>query len=281
MPHAKNGPAVGLLHPLHAPAIRLVRYHPSDDLAPFVEHYWIVRWDIGDTPRRQETLPHPSVHIVVERGASGVFGVVRSRFMKEISGCGRAASVRFRPGGFAAFWRSPMHELTGRVLPLDEAFGPAGAEYERAVLAAPDEDAAFITLAEDFLRRLNPVPDESLAVVRQAIEIVGQNREVNRVDDLAARVGVSVRSLQRLFGHRVGVSPKWVIARARLQDAAALVVAGEDVDWSRLALDLGYFDQAHLIRAYRSIIGVTPAAHARRVKESANRPSPTRAASNG
>jgi AraC-like DNA-binding protein len=57
-----------------------------------------------------------------------------------------------------------------------------------------------------------------------------------------------------------------VICRARLQDAAARVVARDDVDWSRLALDLGYFDQAHLIRAYRAIIGVTPAEHARRVR---------------
>jgi transcriptional regulator GlxA family with amidase domain len=103
-------------------------------------------------------------------------------------------------------------------------------------------------------------------VITRAIELVTCDRTIARVTDLSRAVGVSVRSLQRLFSDRVGASPKWVICRARLQDAAARVLAGEEVDWSRLALDLGYFDQAHLIRAYRTIIGVSPTEHERRVR---------------
>ena len=267
MPRAKHGAAVGLLRPLPEPVVRLTRFHPADDLAPFVDFHWIVRWELGDAPpREQETLPHPCVHLVVERGSSGVFGVVQGRFTKRLEGNGRAASVRFRPGGFAAFWPDPVQALTGRVLPLAAVFGPAGAEYERAVLDAPDDDATLVALAEDFLRARAPRADEALALVTRAVALVERERHIARVDDLAAALGVSVRALQRLFGQRVGVSPKWVICRARLQDAAARIVAGETIDWSRLALDLGYFDQAHLIRTYRAIVGVPPATHARRAR---------------
>jgi transcriptional regulator GlxA family with amidase domain len=152
------------------------------------------------------------------------------------------------------------------VLPLDSVFGRAGAEYERAVLEAPDDDRELVGLAECFLRSRDPRVDEPLAVITRTIELVTCDRTIARVADLSRAVGVSVRSLQRLFSDRVGVSPKWVICRARLQDAAARVLAGEEVDWSRLALDLGYFDQAHLIRAYRTIIGVSPTEHERRVR---------------
>jgi AraC-like DNA-binding protein len=259
MPRAKNGPALGVIQPLE-PDIRLTRYYPAADLAPFVEHYWIVRWRV-DEPRVQETLPSPSVHIVVEDGASGVFGIVRGRFCKHLYGQGRAVAIRLRPGAFASFLARPQRHVTGRVLPLVDAFGDSGSAYEQAVLNAP-----LIGLAESFLRAREPRADELLDLIARAMELVHNESQMTRVADLASALGVTVRSLQRLFSDRVGVSPKWVLCRARLQEVAARVVVGESINWPRLAIDLGYFDQAHLIRAYRSVIGMTPAEHARRFR---------------
>ena len=58
----------------------------------------------------------------------------------------------------------------------------------------------------------------------------------------------------------MGVSPKWVMRRARLHDAAERADGGEPVDWAALAADLGYADQAHLTRDFTVTIGVPPAA---------------------
>jgi AraC-like DNA-binding protein len=85
------------------------------------------------------------------------------------------------------------------------------------------------------------------------------------VDRLAAQLGVSVRRLQRVFGEYVGVSPKWVIQRYRLLDAVRRVAAGGDVDWADLALELGFADQAHFIRAFKKLVGRPPADYARRL----------------
>ena len=65
--------------------------------------------------------------------------------------------------------------------------------------------------------------------------------------------------LQRIFSQYVGVGPKWVIKRYRLQEAADQVADGEVVNWAKLALDLGYFDQAHFIKDFKSIVGKAPA----------------------
>jgi AraC-like DNA-binding protein len=80
-----------------------------------------------------------------------------------------------------------------------------------------------------------------------------------RVGDLAAALGLPVRRLQRLFTDYVGVSPKWVMRRARLQEAAVRAERGGQVDWASLAADLGYADQAHLTRDFTATIGVPPA----------------------
>ena len=66
---------------------------------------------------------------------------------------------------------------------------------------------------------------------------------------------MSTRSLQRLFAAYVGLSPKAVLARYRLQDAAASIDAGEVTDLAGLAAELGWFDQAHFSRDFRAVVG--------------------------
>ena len=71
------------------------------------------------------------------------------------------------------------------------------------------------------------------------------------------------RSLQRTFNKYVGVSPKWVIRRYRLQEAAEALACGHAESMRDLALRLGYFDQAHFIRDFKAVVGKTPHAYAR------------------
>jgi transcriptional regulator GlxA family with amidase domain len=87
-----------------------------------------------------------------------------------------------------------------------------------------------------------------------------------RVDQLADLAGTSVRSLQRLFATYVGVSPKAVLARYRLQDAAAAIDDGEVEDLAGLAASLGWFDQAHFSRDFRSVVGMTPSAYLQKAR---------------
>ena len=85
---------------------------------------------------------------------------------------------------------------------------------------------------------------------------------VVRVDELAARHAMSPRTLQRLFRRYVGVSPKWVLQRYRLHEAAERIAEGRDGDWAATALELGYFDQAHFIRDFKALVGASPAQYA-------------------
>lgn len=67
-----------------------------------------------------------------------------------------------------------------------------------------------------------------------------------------------MRTLQRLFRRHVGVGPKWVLQRYRLHEAIEQLADRREVDWSRFAVDHGYFDQAHFIADFRAVVGRSP-----------------------
>jgi AraC-like DNA-binding protein len=74
---------------------------------------------------------------------------------------------------------------------------------------------------------------------------------------------LSKRPLQQLFNEYVGVGPKWVINRYRLHEVIERMAAQGPVSWTELALELGYFDQAHFIRDFKALVGCSPAAYMR------------------
>lgn len=240
----------------------LARYWPSRDLAPFVEHYWIVRWDVT-APRLAETVPHPSIHMVLESSSrSEIVGVMRTRFSRVLEGRGRVVGTKFRPGAFRAFVRQPVSAFTDRRPSVREVFGVGARDLGKQVLDH-DDDRAGIEVIESFLRAFQPVPDEAMTLAGRVAARIADDRNITRVDQLVREFDTSLRQLQRLFSEYVGVSPKWVIQRYRLLDAAERVALGRIVDWADLALDLGYADQAHFIRDFKKLVGRSPASYAK------------------
>jgi AraC-like DNA-binding protein len=78
-----------------------------------------------------------------------------------------------------------------------------------------------------------------------------------------------VRKLQLLFQDYVGATPKWVIRRNRLLDAADLLAKGSDIDLAALVQQLGYYDQAHFTSDFEKLIGKPPSAYRRQCNAAA------------
>jgi AraC-like DNA-binding protein len=264
-PVATGWPAMGrgVLRPdLAAAGFSLARSAPSEPLAPFVEYYWIVRWDRRGQPAHEQTiLPHPNVHLVFEASGAGIYGVDRRLFTRVLTGQGKALGVRFRAGCFRPFWGAPISQLSDRVVPATRVFGPLAEKTRQAIMCA-ETDADVVGGAESLLFSALPEPDPVAAQIAELVALIGSDASLRRVDQLSVVSGLSVRSLQRLFADYVGVSPKWVMRRARLHEAALRADGGEPVDWAALALDLGYADQAHLTRDFTATIGVSPGRYA-------------------
>ncbi|PWW21936.1 AraC-like DNA-binding protein [Geodermatophilus normandii] len=267
----------GLLRPEETARVAGLRRDAavSPVLQPFVERYWSVSWDRrGLPPYRSEVLSHPSVNLSVETGSEPRFGavlpavllhdVVPRRFVVDLTGTGRVTAAKFRPGGWVAMGgRAPGR---GAVVPLEGHLpGLDAAALLPAVLAGEDDDARAAVL-DAALAPLAPDPSPAYRDLQALLERMAADRELVRVDQVAALAGVGVRSLQRLFAGVVGLSPKAVLARYRLMDAAAAIDGGEVSDLAGLAVSLGWFDQAHFSRDFRSVVGVTPSAYLARAR---------------
>ena len=258
----------GVLNPAAVGKLfRLERYPAPPDLAPFIEWYWLVAWDLPPgVSHTQRTLPSPCVQVVFDRGRTAAFGVMTKAFNYTLSGRDHVLGARFRPGAFHGFLGHAVQTIADQELPLSSLFGCDQATAEQQVLDAAD-DAAMVLAASNIIRLALPAdPAPHIARIGQIekiMELIRSHPDLTQVGELAERAGMSVRALQQLFHDGVGASPKWVIRRNRLLDAADQLAHGADLDLATLAQTLGYYDQAHFTSDFEELVGKPPA-HYRR-----------------
>jgi AraC-like DNA-binding protein len=227
-------------------------YHePSPELAPWVERYWEAHWDYAE-PYRQKIVPYPNVHLSFGEGRADVNGVCSGYQIKVLEGVNWVFGVAFRPGCFRPFLGAPVSTITDRVIPATEVFGPG----------LPSR--ADVATLESFLLERLPADGSRAGEVGAIVEMIAATPALTRVETLADEVGMSVRGLQRLFAEHVGIGPKWVIRRYRLREVTERMAAGGVIDWAALAADLGYADQGHFIRDFKSMFGEPPTSYAER-----------------
>lgn len=261
----------GIVHALKGrEKFHLSRYEPCLSLQPFVEHYWHIAYDLpeGDI-HTQTVLSYPNLHLAFEEDIDGrrglIYGVPSRPFERTLQGSGKVLGIKFRAGGQYPFFPVDASKLTGSTIHATEAFGNEALEWMNAILDA-ENDAAMANIAEDFLLSRSPERDKQAELVETIVQDVKSDRNYMKVEQMCERSKYSMRQLQRLFRKYVGVSPKWIIKRFRLQEAAERIENESDLQWTELAEQLGYFDQAHFIKDFRSVVGQSPSDYQRQVK---------------
>lgn len=225
----------------------------AQGVAEYVEHFWWARWRL-DEPRSAEVLTYPSVHVTFDASEERVVGVVRAKFVRRLAGEGWVFGIKFRPGMFRPLSPVPVHRLTDRVVPLGDELGTRPLGDAVRALGSMDERAQVVELT---LQPELPPPPAKARLARDLVERVRADREIRTVAALSQISGLTERALQRLFREFVGVGPKWVVSRFRLQEAAELLATTPETIASVAAI-LGYFDQAHFARDFKSVVGLAP-----------------------
>jgi AraC-like DNA-binding protein len=251
----------GLLDPTTAGRVELRRWAPSSGAESVIERFWTLHFD-ASTPEIQPLLPDPCVNITFGSADPGVHGPARRRDDHRIAGKGWVLGAKLRPGALVAMGLGSGPALVDRCRPVADVFAAAGQQVVDQITVELDRRRGA-WLIEELLSRYLPIDDPVWEDLTGVIATMLANRSLTRVADAARATGISTRSLQRWFGHYLGLSPGWVLARYRLQDAADLLAAGDTVDLADLAYRLGYSDQAHFTKAFAAAVGLPPGAYAR------------------
>lgn len=247
----------------------LDRWAPSESAGRFVEHFWSVQWDLREQgPFDNTVITFPSMHITHEWGDDGprhgfslpntlVQGVVERVFRTTISERGAVVGARFRPGGFAARFNRNAAEYTGRVVSVDDQLFGGPVHLDDDVHAASEA-------LDDLIAAGGDDHNATYASLSALVDRIRDDGALHRVEQVMEHSPWSARTTQRVFRRYVGVPVKWVLCRYRLQQAALEIESRPDVDFADLAVRLGWYDQAHFINDFRTMLGATPGEYATR-----------------
>jgi AraC-like DNA-binding protein len=234
---------------------------PAPLLARHVEDVQVHVRRVG-RKRRVELLPDGTTSLlfrVVRDGCVGDVSVVGPRtraVFKTAPDVPLCVVVRFRPGAGTLLVGVPASDITDRFVRLDDIWGPEGASVCQRLLAASSPSRVVEELQRVLVARLErPFEPASLWLARRAVRIWQLDHSV-RVSRVAEELGITARHLRRAFIESVGIRPKEFVRMVRLQKAVR--AAGNGTEWARIAMDAGYYDQAHLNADFRDLLGITP-----------------------
>ena len=237
-------------------------HRPASDLAPWIECFWTR--SAGPAPSGATTfrvLPDGCADVLFALGSGGaeafVVGPMTRAIVVPASRETRLLGVRFQPGAAGAFLRAPVRTLLDDRVALDGLWTDAGGVRERIAEASATGRAVDVFEAElrTRLQRAKHVPSPR---VRALIDGLAAEPDSASVADMAARAGITRQHLRRLFEEHVGYGPKKLARILRLRRALRLLDGRGTQTLAAVALDAGYYDQAHMNADFRDLAGCPP-----------------------
>ncbi|WP_454189855.1 AraC family transcriptional regulator [Paenibacillus sp. Marseille-Q7038] len=266
--------SLGLLHLEHGEQhFTLKRYQPCTELSPFIKHYWIVEWNFpANETFTQDVIPNPCVNLVIEQGRTYFFGPSSTKYGHQLREKGSVFGIKFQPGGFYPWIQKPITVLACAPLPAESLLPQSSQELEAMFLSGSIPHNELVQRMDQLLLPLLPSVDETGLEIERITTYIQDHHEITKVDEVCMYFQINKRKLQRLFQQYVGLSPKTVIRLYRLQNAAETLDQGDNFQLLKLSMDLGYHDQSHFIKDFKSIVGTTPEAYVRREQKRITRP---------
>lgn len=249
-----------------------VEHAPPHSLRPFVECIWTRR----AAPSRESppiVLPDGCIDIVLGYRSSAVspddalaVGTMTRPLVLDDEEPSLFVGVRFWPGRAYPFLSVPASELTDLRVSVADVWGEPSPELE--TLDASEVGGLVVRLESLLLRRAGRALDVN-RTVDAAVRAILRARGNLSIAALAPALGVTRQYLARAFALHVGVPPKTFARVARVRNVLARARAAATLSWSAIALDAGYYDQAHLAGEVKALTGHTPSEWLHRVRSDA------------
>jgi AraC-like DNA-binding protein len=199
----------------------------------------------------------------VRRSGAVVSGAYRQYFAIDPRRHASIMGVHFRPGGAWPFVCVPADELADAHVDLEALWGSGAATLRERLCAADSAAERFKIMERALAGRLCDGRRGHGAVAAALREFARAGgaaalRDGVCVGDVARRVGLSRRRFIAVFRAEVGMTPKLYCRVLRFQRSLAAARASGRPQWARLAPEVGYADQSHLVREFREFCGLSP-----------------------
>lgn len=185
-----------------------------------------------------------------------VTGIQKQHLSYQLASHQTMLSVEFAPGGFHALSDIPQTEMRNEIVNAYLIFGPSIIQLREEILEEKDTDNIFEKVHTYFKKR---VPDRSTGykVIAHVCNHIDQP-----LSSLVRKSGYSHKHLIDLFKKHIGITPKYFQRLARFKNVLNDIHSTRrKIDWTAIALDNNYFDQAHFIKEFKHFTGLSPNAY--------------------
>ena len=168
-----------------------------------------------------------------------------------------ALGIRFYPGGAYPFLGVPLHEVSNYFAIADILPRQSLHDLYSNIVEAQSIAVKISHIERWLLQRLQNYQEQDRIVpfsLKQIEHATGQVSMKQLADDLY----ISQRQLERLYKTQVGMTPVQYARLIRVQKARSLLKVNTQLSTARIGAELGFYDQSHFIRDFKSIIGITP-----------------------
>lgn len=165
--------------------------------------------------------------------------------------------ISFKAGGAVPFLKLPSDELHNQHVNLEDLWGRFARDLREQMLEA-ETPAAKLRVTELALLERAAGMFDGQPVVEYAVQSFVAQPATVKIAEVSDKTGFSTRRFIELFKEHVGMTPKLFCRVRRFQKILRRITSGKPVNWTELALDGGYFDQAHFIHDFRAFSGINP-----------------------
>jgi AraC-like DNA-binding protein len=255
---------------------------PAYPLNQFVEFLWLYQ-DLDVDHRREQLIPDSAIELIIDldphAGAKKLYkgsdfrrytgyrrawisGMQSDSIVIGTEAGGSMMGVHFKTGGAGPFFGFPISELTTQVVELDLIWKHDMISLRDRLLEAESVKGKFDLLEAFLLTRAQErlVADSAVLTAIEAF----RTWPVVSVSGLAAQLGLSQKRMISEFDKQVGFTPKMASRVIRFQKVLRTAHANGECDWAELAVDCGYYDQAHLIHEFQQFAHMTPSTYVRK-----------------
>ena len=243
-------------------------------LAPYVQLIWTLEVDVPTSfGAAERILPDGIVEAIFHyrtpfdmryrsapfsrQPTSLVVSQTRSFLEIEPAGISGFVSVRFQPWGACHFFEHPISAFADQMVTAIDLLGPDATIVEAQIASATTARERVEVIQQFLIQQLRRHGKDS---IEPLIRRCRANHGRDRVAHLCRDIGISERTLERMFLNRLGYSPKHFLRLSRFLHTCHLLRHSARPHLTHVAHQAGYYDQAHCIADFTAFAGMTPRA---------------------
>lgn len=165
--------------------------------------------------------------------------------------------IQFKAGGSFPFLHTPLHAITNLVVDAELILGKSIFELREKLMEAPSISEKFQITEQWLIKRAHyaPLPE---SVVQYTVNAIEKNPTQIVLKEIAEKTGYSHKQFIHIFKKQVGLTPKFYQRIIRFNKALEEINRQQAIEWPRISLDCGFYDQAHFINEFKKFSGFNP-----------------------